>query len=649
MRVSTRYILISFLSLTILLSCSEEQNKTITEQEKNTEQQFRDVLNLNYDSTLDIPNLFFDEGSWHGYGLNTNKDLMGFYGPYSLTDKNGFEVSDVLSQFGIKELSSPIRSEQYSYPGRLTAKYEFEQLTIDLTLVFISNRSSMIEATITNTGSEQVDVSPFWKGNINDPYEYLQDGLFRTNNTYTAITSTPASIESSEGYLISYTPNQLSPSESRSYRICHSICFNPTEIEHELEIVDNALNNKDLIVDHILNWKSKTDQLTNGLSEQDQHLIIKCLTTLNNNWKSAAGELKHDGLFPAYSNRWFQGFWSWDSWKHAVAIAQYDTELAKNQIRTMYDYQNNQGMIVDCIFRDTIIEKHNWRDTKPPLSGWAIWEVYQQDHDLDFLKEMYPKLEKYHQFWYLYRDVDKNGLCEYGSTDGTLIAAKWESGMDNAVRFDSSQLLQSSAGAWSIDQESVDLNSYLYLEKIILYQIATEMALENAEQWKQEAEELKLTIQNKMYDSVSGWYYDIKLNSGEFIKTKGPEGWTPLWTGLATQEQAESIKNTIILEENFNTWVPFPTIEANHPQLDPFNGYWRGPVWIDQAFFAIEGLKRYGFDSEAIELQNKLLKNCEGLYDQSPIRENYHPITGEGLNATHFSWSAAHILLLLKP
>ena len=46
------------------------------------------------------------------------------------------------------------------------------------------------------------------------------------------------------------------------------------------------------------------------------------------------------------------------------------------------------------------------------------------------------KLKQYHNWWYRDRDHDQDGICEYGSTDGSLIAAMWESGMDNAVRFD---------------------------------------------------------------------------------------------------------------------------------------------------------------------------------------------------------------------
>ena len=117
---------------------------------------------------------------------------------------------------------------------------------------------------------------------------------------------------------------------------------------------------------------------------------------------------------------------------------------------------------------NTSIEPHNYRDTKPPLSAWAVVEIFKKDNDLNFVKEMYPKLKKYHEWWYVKRDHDMDGLCEYGSTDGSLIAAKWESGMDNAIRFDDSKIMKNEEGAYSLDQESIDLNAYLYAEKLYL-------------------------------------------------------------------------------------------------------------------------------------------------------------------------------------
>lgn len=40
--------------------------------------------------------------------------------------------------------------------------------------------------------------------------------------------------------------------------------------------------------------------------------------------------------------------------------------------------------------------------------------------------------------------------------------------MDNAVRFDEAVLMKNNNKAWSLNQESVDLNAYLYAEKIFI-------------------------------------------------------------------------------------------------------------------------------------------------------------------------------------
>ena len=98
----------------------------------------------------------------------------------------------------------------------------------------------------------------------------------------------------------------------------------------------------------------------------------------------------------------------------------------------------------------------------------------------------------------------------------------------------------------------------------------------------------------------------------------------------------------------FNTKVPLPTLAADDAKFDPMKGYWRGPVWLDQFYFGIEALRRYGLEREAEMLTTKLWANADGLLSDGEIRENYHPITGKGLNAANFSWSAAHVLMMLR-
>lgn len=375
-------------------------------------------------------------------------------------------------------------------------------------------------------------------------------------------------------------------------------------------------------------------------------LVGKCIFTLLNNRQGPEGGLKHEGVYPSYAG--FQGFWAWDSWKHAYALAAIEPKLAKNSIRAMFDYQDTSGMVADCIFINPA--ENNWRNTKPPLAAWAVFEVAKKNHDAEFAREMFPQLLKYHRWWYANRDHDQNGLCEYGSADGTIQAARWESGWDNAVRFDSAQMVQNGPNAWSMTQESVDLNCYLFMEKkclVVLARIAGDDSL--ARKIQLEGSALARQIRTMMWDEQDAYFYDIDLITKKPVRVKEPNGWIPLWAEVADKEQSEKIRDHIMNPEEFNTFVPFPTVAANNPQFSPGKGYWRGPVWLDQAYFAINGLRNYKFDTEADQLLEKLIKNCEGLLGPGkPLRENYNPLNGEGLNAENFSWSAAHILMMIR-
>lgn len=313
----------------------------------------------------------------------------------------------------------------------------------------------------------------------------------------------------------------------------------------------------------------------------------------------------------------------------------------------MFDYQDSAGMIADCIFSDK--SENNYRDTKPPLSAWALHEIYQKNNDTSFLQEMYPKLLKYHYWWYANRDHDRNGLCEYGSVDNTLQASRWESGWDNAIRFDSAAMLTNGNGAYSMNVESVDLNSYLYIEKDKLIEIAKTLKRnEDAEKLFKEKIKLKRLIQTYFCDPQTGFFYDIKLEDKSFIASKEACGWLPLYAGVATKEQAARVKDMMMNENTFNTHFPLPTASKDNPGFDPVQGYWRGPVWIDQFYFGYKGLKNYGYHAEASSLLLKLLKNGEGITDAKiNLRENYDPITGKGLGAEMFGWTSAHLLLMM--
>lgn len=604
-------------------------------------------------------NVFFDLGSWMGFSLSEDTNSTGFSGPYLLGQEHGlwaansFVTLELIDANGNSILNKLDHSKQVYLPGKLKSQLQFKRVHLKSSLIFTSKGNAILSTKVTNNGRTDLSFTPKWKGSIfkevgsfSNPKNQLIVDLTKNQHIYLSpINDGKTELKTDlNNYQITLEKTNLKPGQSKTYYF--EIQYHP-EQNKKLASINTSEISK-LFDNNQTRWDDYLKITNENLTNDEKLVVAKSICTLINNWRSPAGELKHDGIFPSYHYKWFQGFWSWDSWKHAVAMVKINPELAKNQIRAMYDYQNDKGMIADCIFRDPAVETHNWRDTKPPLSSWAIWEIYQSTNDVEFLKELYPKVVKYHNWWYKYRDYDKDGLCEYGSTDGSLIAAKWESGMDNAIRFDKCKIVDGSN--YSINTESVDLNSYLAKEKEYLSKIAKVLKRPEHNKWNKEAMTLSDRIRKDFYDKKTGYFFDIDAESGQFLNDAlGPEGWTPVWCEIATKEQAAKVVSHMLDTNKFNTKIPLPTIDVSHPAFDPLNGYWRGPVWLDQVWFGIDGLKKYGFNKEAQYLINKVIQNCEGLIvPGESIKENYHPLTGKGLNAEHFSWSAAHLILLLE-
>lgn len=667
----TRSLYILLIPLALLMACQKKEDLKIVQKWEHLK---FSKNSLDYRITpkhkFDKDGLMFsDQGAWFAYGFpNTEKNLIGFTGPFLMTQQNGVWSSTSLTNLGITSWDHPIYTKkeniinQDAYSSHLTQILEYDNLTHQQELVFLSGNTALIRHTFTNKNKEDTE-----EISLQSNFNLLENELdIHINKNEIKITSSKSKAIGyiilpegtntkvfEDGYNSWFNTFYLEPNESKSFVISQSFIFPEYSWKDEQKLIAS------IDFDSVLSArKSEKNQQLKSLIDnrkpqfQDSiyaEVLAKAQLTLQNNWRIPAGEIEHEGLFPSYHYVWFNGFWSWDSWKHSVGLSYYDLPLAKEQIKLMFKFQNEDGFVADCVYRDTTIEAHNYRDTKPPLSAWAVAKIYEKDKDIEFVKYMYPKLKKYHYWWYNKRDHDKDGICEYGSTDGSLVAAKWESGMDNAIRFDNSKILKNSEGAYSLDQESVDLNAYLYAEKLFLSELAKALQNEDSKTYLKEAETLKQHIQTQFYDEEDGWFYDTTLDGNTFIKGEGSEGWTALWANAATKAQAEQVKNRMMNPEKFFTKVPFQTMSADHEKFDPLKGYWRGPNWLDQAYFGIKGLRNYGYIEDADKATIQLLKGANGILEKGKaIRENYHPLTGKGLHAHNFSWSAAHIIMMLQ-
>ncbi len=70
-------------------------------------------------------------------------------------------------------------------------------------------------------------------------------------------------------------------------------------------------------------------------------VAVKAIETLNGNWRGVAGAMKFDSVTPSVTGRWFSGnqTWPWDTWKQAYAMAHFNPDVAKNNIRAVFAFQ----------------------------------------------------------------------------------------------------------------------------------------------------------------------------------------------------------------------------------------------------------------------------------------------------------------------
>ncbi len=639
-------------------------------------QSMPDVHPKDFPNVLDVRNIpmsfddwesycHSDQGAWFGFGLPPLGDAQmvgAITGPFLMT--HGGWLSPAILKLELVNgttghtinLSEAQNVELIYYPGRLEQSFQVENLKVILELIFADSSNALARVRVDNTADSVFDVSIGWTGSVFPESEPIDiDGqsamISLGGDEYFMLRfpTSPSSITSTLGstYKTQFTSSiQLRAGEIFETYVNLSLGSNePSVPVLTPEAIDEKFQANSIRWTKYLNAALGSKAPWREAREY-REVAVKSLMTLLNNWRSARGDLHHGGLFPSYAVWYFNGFWAWDSWKHSVALATFAPQIAKNQVRAMFDWQDETGMVPDVIYADK--SENNNRDTKPPLAAWAVWSIYEADQDADFLAEMYPLLKKYHEWWFINRDVNNNGICEYGSTDGTLEAARWESGMDNAIRFDSTMMLQTSETAWSMDQESVDLNAFLFAEKLYLTKIAATLQKPNDEQrWEHEARVLQKLVQSRMFDSNDGFFHDIRIDDGASITPMGPEGWIPLWAGVASAEQANEVLATMRDTSKFATFVPFPTVAIDSPEFS--KGYWRGPVWLDQVYFAISAFHNYGYEDEAREYTQQVFRHAEDLMgSRAPIRENYWPLDGKGMLVNHFSWSAAHILLLYQ-
>jgi alpha,alpha-trehalase len=172
---------------------------------------------------------------------------------------------------------------------------------------------------------------------------------------------------------------------------------------------------------------------------------------------------------------------------------------------------------------------------------------------------------------------------------------------------------------------------------------------DDAQKWQQRAEERKDRIQKYLWDPARRMFFDYNFYTGVRSSYEYVTTFYPLWAGLATPEQAQSLAHNLGIFEQPGGLV-MSTTEAGVQWDYPYG-------WAPTQIIAIEGLRRYGFNDDANRISyNFLATIAENFRRDGTIREKYDVVTrssesnvraGYQQNVIGFGWTNAAFLVFL--
>ena len=181
----------------------------------------------------------------------------------------------------------------------------------------------------------------------------------------------------------------------------------------------------------------------------------------------------------------------------------------------------------------------------------------------------------------------------------------------------------------------IDLQCYMVEFYRSMAEIAEILGV-GKEDWNDKAENLALRINEIFYDKEKGIYADVLKDGKKHSAVYTPASFMPLYIGIASKKQAKECAQFAKL----HFYPAMPTVAYDDPCY--VGDYWRGHTWLNVAYFAVKGLRNYGFNSLSREMREKILsfvaQNKDALY------EKYDADTGAGKGCKFFSWTCAFVI-----
>jgi alpha,alpha-trehalase len=390
----------------------------------------------------------------------------------------------------------------------------------------------------------------------------------------------------------------------------------------------------------------------------------------------------------------FNEMYGWDSYFIILGLLQDgEIELAKNMTDNFIYEVNHYGSVLNAN------RTYYLTRSQPPFLTRMVLAIFQETGDQKWLQSTLPAIEDYYQYWTTPPKINpETGLSryfdfgeeppaeainsEYVGKLGThyqrvikyfnlhkqvagykldqfydrqhqkLTPAFFkgdrsmrESGFDISHRF-------GPFNADIINYAPVCLNSLLYqmeIDTAEIYQILGKS--EEAQNWTKLAQKRQKLINRYLWDEEAGLYFDYNFQSGQRRHYEFATTFYPLWTGIASPQQAQRVVNNLSLFAAPGGLVTSTQVTGNQ---------WDAPFgWAPLQLIAVRGLRRYGYIQQSDRIARNFINLVVNEFEKhQTIVEKYDVVNsnsdvsknisfGYNSNEIGFGWTNAVLIELL--
>jgi glycogen debranching enzyme len=282
-----------------------------------------------------------------------------------------------------------------------------------------------------------------------------------------------------------------------------------------------------------------------------------------------------------------------------------------------------------------------------PLFVALAGQYYERTGDLDFIRQIWPNIERALEWLAGYGDRDGDGFVEYQRrTERGLVHQGWKDS-DNSVFHSDGSLAQGPIAL-------CEVQGYVYAAKLHAAELARAIGdPARADKLGREAGALRQRFERAFWCEEQGTYAIAMDGNKRACTVRTSSAGHVLWSGIASVERARRTGETLLAPESFSGWG-VRTVAEGEPCYNPMS-YHNGSIWPHDNAMVAMGLSHYGMKQGTMRILTALF-DASRFMDLQRLPELYcgftrRPSEGPTLYPVACSpqaWASSSVFYLLQ-